>query len=456
MTRPAALAPRVYLLKNPIRHYDWGERGPSAFIAKLLGISDPNPIPYAELWVGAHPSAPSLILREDEDPVALNDAVRLWPLQLLGPRVHNVFKEQWPFLLKILSAAQALSIQAHPDRSLAPFLHAQDPDHYPDENHKPEMAVALGRFQALAGFKPVDGWHEVFHAFPEIASFMGGPMGPADAVMPKDLPSAAAAVPVPEIYSSERPWEHWQATNPQGTEKPQEASRALSAADFVRNAFCRLLSRARSDPKGLAATVHATARRMGEPPKPFSAMADLFHELLTQYGPEDVGLLVLFFLNPLELLPGQAVFLPPGLPHAYLRGNIVECMTNSDNVVRLGLTPKHKDFRAMAQVLRFDPGSPAVMSPPEEPHTVYPVPCAEFQVHRWIVEAGRRLPMTRPDGPEVVLILEGCGTIFWRESERLEARRYERGQSFLVPALLTDYGLEAATRTLAFSARVPA
>ncbi|WP_448382240.1 mannose-6-phosphate isomerase, class I [Desulfosoma sp.] len=416
MPQAAGLSPRPYRLKNPIRHYDWGERGPSAFIATLLGISDPNPIPYAELWVGAHPSAPSVIVREDGDPVALSDGVRLWPLQLLGSRVHGIFGGHWPFLLKILSAAEALSIQAHPDRTLAPLLRAQDPNHYPDANHKPEIAVALGRFQALAGFKSVDGWQEVFRAFPEIASFVGCDIRSVDGMMPTTSPKA----------------------------------------DFVRNAFSRLLVRARNDPKGLASAVHATARRMGEAPQPFSAMGDLYHEFLAQYGPEDVGLLVILFLNRVELLPGQALFLPPGLPHAYLRGNIVECMANSDNVVRLGLTPKHKDFRAILQVLDFHPVPPTVISPPEDTHTIYPAPCSEFQVHRWIVEAGRILSVTRPDGPEVILVIEGRGRIFWREKERPEAQPYDRGHSFLVPALLTEYGLEAATRTLAFSVRVPA
>ncbi|MEJ5366215.1 MAG: mannose-6-phosphate isomerase, class I [Desulfosoma sp.] len=455
MTRAAGLAPRPYPLKNPIRHYDWGERGPSAFIAKLLGISDPKPIPYAELWVGAHPSAPSLIVRDEADFITLNDGVRLWPLQILGPRVSGTFKEQWPFLLKILSAAEALSIQAHPDRSLAPLLHAQNPDHYPDANHKPEIAVALGRFQAVAGFKPVDGWQAVLTAFPEIAAFMGCDIPALKAMMPKTASKAEAPPCVPDGCSAETFWQTPKASTLREAEESKEAPRSPSAADFVKNAFSRLLFRALKDPKGLADTIHATARRMGDAPEPFSAMADLFHELLAKYGPEDVGLLVLLFLNPVELLPGQAVFLPPGLPHAYLRGNIVECMANSDNVVRLGLTPKHKDFHAILQVLHFDPVLPPVMTPPEHTHTVYSAPCAEFQVHRWIIQAGQSLSMARSDGPEVILVIEGRGTIFWGGSDPPKEQRYDRGQSFLIPALLTDYGLEAQTRTLAFSVRVP-
>ncbi len=448
---------RPYRLQNPIRHYEWGERGPGAFIAKLLNISNPNPIPYAELWVGAHPSAPSRILnlRNETDVIPLDDAVRLWPLPILGPRVHGAFGGRWPFLLKILSAAEALSIQVHPDQSLAPVLHAQDPDHYPDPNHKPELAVALDRFYALAGFKSLDGWRAVFHTFSEIAAFIGKG---AEALGRTQLGDPQGA-PAPGAHSvSLRPQE------PHGrTESPTvpnidgmgQDPGSASFAEWIRAALTRLLHRARQEPKALAAVVHATARRMDSAPEPFASMAALFHELLAKYGPEDVGLLVLLFLNPVELLPGQALFLPPGLPHAYLRGNIVECMANSDNVIRLGLTLKPKDLQKIPQVLKFDPTSPSPITPPDEASMAYPAPCDEFEVHRWIVRAGQNVSISRPDGPEVILVIEGRGRIFWRENERLQMAPYDKGQSFLVPALLTDYGLEAETRTVAFAVRVP-
>ncbi len=432
-----------------------GERGPAAFIAKLMGISDPNPTPYAELWVGAHPSAPSQILRDETDSIPLNDAVRLWPLPILGPRVQNVFGGQWPFLLKILSAAEALSIQAHPDRTLAPLLHAQDPLHYPDANHKPELAVALETFRAVAGFKPLDGWRAVFRAFPEIASFVG----PVAHEFDTTNPSRPETVATEGIFSAKCPPAQPRARAEDLPspipERAKEASRSGSPPGLVQAAFLRLLTRAREDPTALAAVIQATAQRMGKAPEPFGSMAALFHELLTKYGPEDVGLLVLLFLNPLELVPGQAVFLPPGLPHAYLRGNIVECMANSDNVVRLGLTPKPKDFQMIPRVLHFDPIIPEVITPSEETHTVYAAPCSEFQVHRWIVGPDRSLSITRPDGPEVILVIEGRGQISWREDDRVQTTRYGKGSSFLIPALLPSYQLEAKTRTFAFTARVP-
>lgn len=448
---------RPYRLQNPIRHYEWGERGSGSFIAKLLNISDPNPIPYAELWVGAHPSAPSRILslRGETDVIPLDDAVRLWPLPILGPRVHDAFDGRWPFLLKILSAAEALSIQAHPDRALAPVLHAQDPEHYHDPNHKPELAVALDRFYALAGFKSLDGWRAVFHTFPEIAAFIGK----AEEALGRAQPGDPQGAPAPGGHSVTPPLQepHGQTESralPNLDDLRQYSGSAFAAA-WIRAALTRLLHRARQEPKALAAVVDATARRMDSAPEPLASMAALFHELLAKYGPEDVGLLVLLFLNPVELLPGQALFLPPGLPHAYLRGNIVECMANSDNVIRLGLTPKPKDLQRIPQVLRFDPTNPEPLSPPDEAPMVYPAPCEEFEVHRWIVKAGQNLSVTRPDGPEVILVIKGRGRIFWRENGQLLIEPYDKGHSFLIPALLTVYGLEAETRTVAFTVRVP-
>lgn len=403
------LAPRPYRLHNTIRHYEWGERGPSAFIAKLLGVTDPHPHPYAELWVGAHPSAPSLMELPDGSRRPLFEAIKKWPQEILGFPVMQAFGGSWPFLFKILSAAEPLSIQAHPDAAQARRLHQQDPHHYPDPNPKPEIAVALTPFHAVVGFKPVDAWRDVFRTFPEIASFV-------------DADTLCAA----------------------------------KDADFVRNAFRRMLIKAQKSPEVLARTLEAVAKRISAAPSPLASMADVFHQLMAKYGPTDVGLLVLLFLNPLELSPGQAVFLAPGLPHAYLRGNIVECMTNSDNVIRLGLTPKHKDDEAMAMALDFEPRKISMMTPNQGVHTVYPVPCDAFEVHRWALAPRAQVSVERSGGPEILFILQGRGRVGWHEKQGPAFMAYDTGQSFLLPSHLPAYNLFAETETLAFTARVPA
>ncbi|MEJ5347935.1 MAG: mannose-6-phosphate isomerase, class I [Desulfosoma sp.] len=408
MTASARLIQCPYRLKNPVRHYEWGERGPSAFIARLLKVTSLEKRPYAELWVGAHPSDPSFLEFPDGSKMPLPEAITRWPLEIMGSRVTQDFGGSWPFLFKILSAAEPLSIQAHPDATQARLLHLQDPLHYPDPNPKPEIAVALSRFKALLGFKPVEGWYEVFRVFSEVATFLEA-----------------------DSLHSDR------------------------GSGFLKKAFSRLLKKAQKNKDALAFTVTATAKRIREAPEPFGTMADLFQELMAKYGPADVGLLVLLFLNPVELLPGQAIFLAPGLPHAYLAGNIVECMTNSDNVIRLGLTPKHKDFNAMLQVLHFEPYKPLIMTPSQGSHTAYKVPCEAFEIHRWILKARTKIPMQRPEGPEILFIIQGRGEIVWNANNATGSIPYHKGQSFLIPAFLPDYTVIPHTQTLAFTAQVP-
>ncbi len=408
MTTSARLLQRPYRLENPVRHYEWGERGPSAFIAQLLHVASLEKRPYAELWVGAHPSNPSLMEFPDGSKMPLPEAVSRWPLEIMGPRVTQDFGGSWPFLFKILSAAEPLSIQAHPDATQARLLHLQDPLHYPDPNPKPEIAVALSRFQALVGFKPVEGWYEVFRVFSEVATFL-------------------------EVESL-------------CTDRP---------SDFLKKTFSRMLTKAQENEDALAFTVTAIAKRLSKAPEPFAPMADLFQELLTKYGPTDVGLLVLLFLNSVELSPGQAVFLAPGLPHAYLSGNIVECMTNSDNVIRLGLTPKHKDFNAMLQVLNFEPYEPLIMTPSQGSHTAYRVPCKAFEIHRWILKPHTEIPIQRPESPEILFVIQGRGEIVWNTKEITSSIPYDKGAAFLIPAVLPNYILTPETETVAFTAHVP-
>ncbi len=144
---------RPFKLLNKIQHYDWGTTNDNAFIPHLLGFSAVRDLPYAELWIGAHPSAPSdIVLQGRQSP--LNKVIHDFPLEILGEYVARRFDNRFPFLLKVLSAARALSIQTHPDKEQAGKLHAADPAHYPDDNHKPEIAIALDSLTAIAGFRP--------------------------------------------------------------------------------------------------------------------------------------------------------------------------------------------------------------------------------------------------------------------------------------------------------------
>ena len=146
---------RPFRLLNKIQHYAWGARNEQAFIAKLLQLEVEKDKPYAELWMGTHPNAPSAVEINDQEKIPLDRFIKQFPKEVLGQKVIERFGVQLPFLFKVLSAGEALSIQAHPNKEQAAMLHQRDPEHYPDDNHKPEIAIALDQLTALVGFRPL-------------------------------------------------------------------------------------------------------------------------------------------------------------------------------------------------------------------------------------------------------------------------------------------------------------
>ncbi len=142
------------LLSPSVKNYPWGRLGKSSLVAELSLLPDAisEVTPYAELWMGSHPSDPSSIL--PEGPLLL-EYIQANP-KSLGERVLAKYGPQLPFLFKVLSVEKALSIQAHPDKSLAGILHKRDPANYPDDNHKPELALAVSQFEVLCGFRSLE------------------------------------------------------------------------------------------------------------------------------------------------------------------------------------------------------------------------------------------------------------------------------------------------------------
>ncbi|NXT45262.1 MPI isomerase, partial [Pelecanoides urinatrix] len=169
--------PAVFPLSCAVQSYSWGKVGLESEVAKLLASSDPlvqiqPDRPYAELWMGAHPRGDAVI-RDNRIPqktlgqwIADNPAC-------LGAKVKDAFQGHLPFLFKVLSVNTALSIQAHPNKELAAKLHAQFPEHYPDANHKPEMAIALTPFEGLCGFRPVEEIVSFLQTVPELRALIG-------------------------------------------------------------------------------------------------------------------------------------------------------------------------------------------------------------------------------------------------------------------------------------------
>ena len=406
--------PQPYLLNNQVQHYAWGTQGADAFIPHFLGMEPIADTPYAELWMGTHPKAPSQVQLDDET-VSLAAWVALYPQEILGPHVATAFNATWPFLFKILSIATPLSIQAHPNQTQAQALHAHDSEHYPDANHKPEIAIALSKLTALVGFKDFEGIVTTLKTYPEITRFIGS--------------ETVAAL--------------------------SQAREETQQRESVRQMWTALMQRAVADEAALAQALSPLSSRLAALPTP-SDHEQLFLTARQIYTGADVGLLALFFLNLVHLERGQGVFLEPGIPHAYVKGTIVECMASSDNVVRVGLTPKFKDVTTLIDILTYELGAPPLLGGPPRmgdhaERVDYPVPVPEFQVQRRQLTAGTRQAHTRPNTPAIWLITAGKVQVGWGT----ESAIFERGQSILFPAVLRDIEVVVLEDVEVFMANVP-
>ncbi|HTJ34087.1 MAG TPA: mannose-6-phosphate isomerase, class I [Dactylosporangium sp.] len=336
------------LLDSPIRKYAWGSH---TAIATLQGRPSPTTEPEAELWMGAHPASPSRLAVSG---TSLVDSIAADPAKMLGEANVERFGARLPFLLKVLAAAQPLSLQAHPTLEQARAAHAAGHPSYVDAWHKPEMLVALTDFDALCGFRD-----------------------PAAAA--RDLAALGVARLKPTIDALSQP----------------DVAKALH--DAVRG----LLST--PDAELVADVVAACRPRAAEQP----AYA-LVVSLAEQYA-GDTGVIVATLLNRLRLSPAEAVWMPAGNLHAYLRGVGVEIMAASDNVLRGGLTPKHVDVEELLRVLRFEVLDDPVTRPESLSPALwaYPVPVPDFALHRAVVDAATPAVRLPGGGPRIVLCTRG-------------------------------------------------
>ena len=403
---------RPYLMHNQVQYYEWGTHDRDAYIPQLLGIPAQPGKPYAELWMGAHPKAPSAVVVNGHE-VPLDQWIAAHPQELLGQAVAKRFHNSLPFLFKVLAAGEALSIQAHPNKQQAEQLRASDPAHYPDDNHKPEIAIAIDALTALIGIKPYAELAETLQRYPEIGTFAGA-----------------------EISAS--------------LTGGQQAA-ADTQQEITRQFLTALFSRAVSHPQALAQAVDTLAQRLAAQ-QTLSEAEALFMELRQKYPNTDIGLFAIFVLNLVHLAEGEGMYAAAGVPHAYLKGNIIECMANSDNVVRVGLTSKFKDTPALLQVMQVDPKPVDVLhANPADQKTVYVTPAPEFQVSRLRLATGAQFPQQTGHKPEVFIILKGDVQVSWPSGQET----YRRGQTIFVPALLAQYTLTAQQDTEIFKAAIP-
>ena len=371
-----------------VRPYAWGSVDA---IAELTGRPVPAPGPEAELWMGAHPGAPSGVDRGSVDrdgaggpPTTLDQVIAADPDRELGPGCVARFGPRLPFLLKVLSAAQALSIQVHPSRAQAQAgflaetergLALGDPArNYTDDWPKPELLYALTPFEVLAGLRsPAD-------AAQFLRALEVGPLTPLAAQLEA-------------------------ATSPQ----------------VLADVLATILSWPAPDRSALVGDVVAACARLAAAGGPYAAAAAAAARIAADH-PGDLGVVASLLLRHAVLEPGQAVFLAAGGLHAYLNGTGIELLGNSDNVVRAGLTGKHLDVPELLALL-----DPSVEVPVLTPRTLadgiawFDTPAPEFRLY--LVDPVGNTAALPGEGPRILLCTEGSVVLRSESGQEVEIGR---------------------------------
>ncbi|MBI3140198.1 MAG: mannose-6-phosphate isomerase, class I [Sphingobacteriales bacterium] len=343
----------VYTLNGVVKHYDWGG---ISFIPSLLHQDNPDKKPFAEYWLGTHPLGISRVETGKGETVALD--------QLTG---------HLPYLFKAQEVKEMLSIQTHPSKEAAAIEFARENAegipleapyrNYKDDNHKPEMLVALGEFWLLHGFKPEAALRSILETVPELAAFR----------------SLFQSAGYPGLYKHIM-------------EMPQGQ---------VNQILEPLVSR--------VLPLYQSGQLQKDNPDFWAAKAAL---TFSKNHNLDRGIFSIYLLNIVQLKRGEGLFQDAGLPHAYLEGFNVELMANSDNVLRGGLTSKHIDVKELLKHVKCVATLPQIIRGKEagEQEKDYPVPTPEFRLSVFELKGGDTVSFI-PASVEILLLTDGVAEL---------------------------------------------
>lgn len=400
---------KIGILKNPLQEYAWGSR---TAIQLILGDHAPSVKgkPAAELWMGGHPKASSeVFIHGMWEP--LHKIIKKDPESILGVHVAGQFSNSLPFLFKVLAADKPLSLQVHPDikQAQAGFEREERLNipltstarNYRDKNHKPEILCALTAFHALKGFRKIE----------EIIAIMSTVSLDTLSGELSDLKKNHHSHGLRHFFTS------------------------LMGMDSARRQM--VLDRA----------VVLAERHVGDDP--------LYEWILrlNQVYPGDIGVLSPAMFNLVELAHGEAIHIFPGELHSYLQGVGIELMANSDNVLRGGLTPKHKDMVELLNILTFKTGPARIMRPVKNnaSEKIYPAYAKEFLLS--VISVDKTVSFTSPTNRsvEILICMEGEADI-----ENLgsgDILPLTKGRSIIIPAAVSQYRIDGESRF--YKASVP-
>ena len=347
----------IFPLKGAVQHYAWGGE---TFIPDLLSMKNPDSKPFAEYWIGTHHRGAAQVLKNDE-----------W---INLDQISSI-----PFLMKVLDVQQMLSIQSHPSKEQAELgFNIENQKEIPldafnrvfkDDNHKPELMVALSDFWLLHGFQSLERITNICHDIPAFNSLL------------------PAINTLPSFFS------------------------------YVMNLDSEETSTILNKLSAYLETVDTTNK---DEPHFWAAKA------LEQYG-HDKGIFSIYFFNLVRLKKGEAIYQEAGIPHAYLKGQNVEIMANSDNVFRAGLTPKHIDIDLLLSHLDFSPVVPKIIQSTKKGNKlhIFKSPAKEFEVHYVQLNANESIDV-QSKSPECYFCMEGVVTI----SSDMRKFTCNKGESF--------------------------
>ncbi len=397
----------IAYLKNTVQEYAWGS---CTAIAELMGQPSPADRPQAEIWMGAHPKAPSFVAT-DNGWESLADLIQAHPMDILGRGVAEKFDGKLPYLFKVLASAEPLSIQAHPGAADAQAGYAREEArgipfdaferNYKDPYHKPECLCALTPFWGLCGFRNVSETASLLHQLcPES-------LGALFHLLEKNMSTNSTQVFFKAIMDM--------------------------------------------DPRKHAEIVHEAVRH-AQTVKHVRPEYDWVVRLHHAY-PSDIGVIFPALLNLVHLQPGQALFLEQGELHAYLNGVGIELMANSDNVLRGGLTSKHVDVVELMRILSFKEKAVDILLPEswEQHMGVYRTPAREFALSVITLDAGDTYEGQMDRSVEILLCTSGEHKI--AETGSIDHLALGKGASVLIPAAVPGYTIQG--KGVIYRAAVP-